>query len=733
MSETPSSTTLGRRSFITAGAALAGSLIIDFAIPLGESPAFAQTAPAPFAPNAFVRIDRQGIVTLVMPMVEMGQGVYTAMAMLLAEELEVGLDQVRLEHAPPDDALYANAILQSQTTGLSSTIRAFWMPLRQAGAMARTMLVAAAARQWSVDVAGCQAQRGAVVHAASSRRVIYGDLVDVAATLPVPARESVVLKPLNAMSLVGTSAKRIEGPEKVDGRTEFGIDVRLPGMKIAAIAVSPVLGGRATRLNERAALAVRGVRQVVNIDEAVAVVADHMWAAKKGLKAAAIEWDDGPNTAVDMGTVVGQLEEAAKHPGAVARNEGDIDKALAGAAQRVEAVYQMPFLAHAAMEPMNCTVHYAKDGCDIWVGTQAPTRTQSMVAELTGLPKTAIRIHNHFLGGGFGRRLEADGTLLAVKIARRVDGPVKVVWSREEDIRHGMYRPYYYDRVSAGLDGSGRPIAWTHRIAGSSVVARYVPPAFKDGLEFDVIDCAAHTPYAFPNMRVEYVRVEPPPAIQTAFWRGVGLTHNVFVVESFVDELAHAAKQDPFLYRKAHATDPRALAVLTLAAEKADWGTALPARRGRGISLQFAFGSYSSTVVEVEAAPDGSIRVHRLVCAADCGIVVNPDTLAAQFEGGTLFGLTAALYGAITLKNGRVEQSNFHDYRPMRMNECPVVEMHLVKSTEAPGGVGETPTSAIAPALTNAIFAATGVRIRTLPVDPALLKSSKPDTKEGRP
>jgi isoquinoline 1-oxidoreductase beta subunit len=733
MSETSSSTAPGRRSFIKVGAALAGSLIIDFAIPLGESPAFAQAALPPFAPNAFIRIDRQGVVTLVMPMVEMGQGVYTAMAMLLAEELEVGLDQVRLEHAPPDDALYANAILQSQTTGLSSTIRAFWMPLRQAGAMARTLLVAAAARQWSVDVKECQAQRGAVVHAASSRRETYGDLVDAAATLPVPARESVVLKPLDAMSLIGTSAKRIEGPEKVNGRTEFGIDVRLPEMKIAAIAVSPVLGGRATRVNERAALAVRGVRQVVNIDQAVAVVADHMWAAKKGLKAAAIEWDDGPNATVDMGTVVRQLEEAAKHPGAVARNEGDTDKALAGAVQRVDAVYQMPFLAHAAMEPMNCTVHYAKDGCDIWVGTQAPTRTQSMVAELTGLPKTAIRIHNHFLGGGFGRRLEADGTLLAVKIARRVDGPVKVVWSREEDIRHGMYRPYYYDRVSAGLDGSGRPIAWTHRIAGSSVVARYVPPAFKDGLEFDVIDCAAHTPYAFPNMRVEYVRVEPPPAIQTAFWRGVGLTHNVFVVESFVDELAHAAKQDPFLYRKAHATDPRAVAVLTLAAEKADWGTALPARRGRGISLQFAFGSYSSTVVEVEVALDGSVRVHRLVCAADCGVVVNPDTLAAQFEGGTLFGLTAALYGAITLKNGRVEQSNFHDYRPMRMNECPVVEMHLVKSTEAPGGVGETPTSAIAPALTNAIFAATGVRIRTLPVDPALLKSTSSNRKEGRP
>jgi isoquinoline 1-oxidoreductase beta subunit len=338
------------------------------------------------------------------------------------------------------------------------------------------------------------------------------------------------------------------------------------------------------------------------------------------------------------------------------------------------------------------------------------------VADLTGLPKTAIRIHNHFLGGGFGRRLDTDGTALAVKIARHVNGPVKVVWSREDDIRHAMYRPYYYDRVSAGLDGSGKPIAWTHRIAGSSVVARYVPPAFKDGLEFDVIDCAKETPYVFPNMRVEFVRVEPP-GIQTAFWRGVGLTHNVFVVESFIDELAHAAKQDPFLYRKAHAVNPRALAVLTLAAEKADWGQTLPARWGRGISLQFAFGSYSSTVVEVDVALDGSIRIRRLVCAADCGIVVNPDTLAAQFEGGTLFGLTAALYGAITLKNGRVEQSNFHDYPILRIHEMPKVDVHVIESGAPMGGIGEPATAPIAPAVANAVFALTGKRLRTLPFD----------------
>jgi len=723
---------MDRRDFIKAGATLAGSLVVDFALPLSPCAALAQTtSTSSFAPNAFIRIDRQDVVTLVMPMVEMGQGVYTAMAMLLAEELSVDLDRVRLEHAPPDDALYANPLLQSQITGNSTTIRAFWLPLRQAGAAARTMLLAAAAKQWSVDVATCHAEHGEVFHRASARRLSYGELVDAAASIPVPSRETVPLKQPEDMSLVGRPIKRLEGPDKVAGRTQFGIDVRLPGMKIAAIAISPVMGGRSTSVNERAALAVAGVRQVVDIGEAVAVVADHMWAAKKGLKAAAIRWDDGPNASVDMTTIVGQLEEAAKESGAVAASEGDTEAAFGRARQRVDSVYQMPFLAHGAMEPMNCTVHYRNDACEIWVGTQAPTRTQTMVAEMTGLPKSAITVHNHFLGGGFGRRLDADGSVLAVKIARHVNGPVKVVWSREEDIQHDLYRPYYYDRISAGLDADGHPIAWRHRIVGSSVVARYLPPLFKDGLEFDVVDCAAETPYTCPNRHVEYVRVEPP-AVTTAFWRGVGLTHNVFVVESFIDELAHAAKQDPFLYRKTHAVHPRALAVLTLAAEKAGWSTPLPARWGRGISLQFAFGSYSSTVAELEVATDGSVRVHRIVCAVDCGIVVNPDTVAAQFEGGTLFGLTAAFHGAITLKNGRVQQSNFHDYRPLRMNDSPAVETYLVKSAESPGGIGETPTSAIAPAVTNAVFAATGVRIRTLPIDRALLKLPVSETKDGR-
>jgi isoquinoline 1-oxidoreductase beta subunit len=706
-----------RRDFLKVGAALGGGLVLSVALPNAIGPAWAAAEALPeFAPNAFIRIDRKGAVTLVMPMVEMGQGIYTAMAMLLAEELEVGLDHIRLEHAPANDALYANSILHIQTTGLSASIRAFWTPLRQAGAVGRTLLVTAAAKRWGVDPVTCRAKQGVVSDSAGARRLAYGELADAAAALPMPTPGSIALKDPKDFTLIGTPVKRLEAPDKVSGRAGFGIDVRLPDMKIAAIAISPVFGGKPKAVNEVAARAVKGVRQVVRIDNAVAVVADHMWAAKKGLAAAAIQWDDGPNATVSTADIVRQLEEASKQPGVVARNEGDAEKALAGAAQRIDAVYQAPFLAHAAMEPMNCTAHVRKDGCDLWVGTQAPTLTQAVVAQATGLPREAVKIHNHLLGGGFGRRLEPDGSLLAVKIAQQVDGPVKVVWSREEDIQHDMYRPYYYDRLSAGIDASGKPVAWTHRIAGSSIVARYVPSLYKNGFDFDAVEGAAEPPYALPNIHVDYVRVEPP-GIPTAFWRGVGPTHNVFVVESFIDELAALAKQDPVAYRRALlGHNPRALGVLNLATEKAGWGGPLPAGRGRGVSLQFAFGTYLSQVAEVEVATDGSIKVHRIVCAVDCGLAVNPDTIAAQMEGGSIFGLTAALHGAITVKNGRVEQSNFHDYLPMRIGEVPVIETHLVKSAEPPGGIGEAPTAAVGPAVANAIFAATGKRIRTLPI-----------------
>ncbi len=679
---------------------------------------------ATFAPNGFIRINPTGAVTLIMPMAEMGQGVYTALSMLLAEELEVELDQIQVQHAPANDALYANSFLRIQTTGASSSVRAFWTPLRQAGAVGRNLLIAAAAKWWNVDPATCHAKNGVVFNAFGSKHLSYGELAKVAAKLPVPPAANVKLKDPKAFTLIGTRAKRVDSSIKVDGRALYGIDTRLPGMKVAAVAISPVLGGKAKTVDEKAALAVKGVRQVVNIDEAVAVVADHMGAAKKGLEAAAIAWDDGPNSKVNNADIVKQLEEESKKPGAVARNDGDAGKALAQAAQRLEAVYQVPFLAHAAMEPMNCTVHLQKDRCDVWVGTQAMSLTQSLVVELTGLPRDAITIHNHLIGGGFGRRLEADGTVLAVKIAKHVDGPVKVIWSREEDIQHDMYRPYYFDRLSAGLDATGKPVAWTHRIAGSSIAARYIPYWFKDGLDLDAVEAAAEPPYALPNIHVDYVRVEPP-GVRTAFWRGVGPTHNVFVVESFMDELAHAAKHDPVAYRKGLlGHNPRALAVLSLAAEKARWGSPLPARHGRGISVQFAFGSYLSQVAEVEVAADGSVKVKRIVCAVDCGMYVNPDTIEAQVEGGTLFGLTAALHGSITFKDGRVEQSNFDSYLPMRIDEVPVVETHLIKNAEAPGGIGEAPTAIVSAAVTNAIFAATGKRLRSLPIDTNSLRSS---------
>jgi isoquinoline 1-oxidoreductase beta subunit len=407
----------------------------------------------------------------------------------------------------------------------------------------------------------------------------------------------------------------------------------------------------------------------------------------------------------------------------VAENLGNADKAMAGAVTKVEATYQVPFLAHAAMEPMNCTVHVRKDGCEVWVGNQVLGRAQAVAAKTAGLPLDKVVVHNHLIGGGFGRRLEVDGVIRAVEIAKQVDGPVKVVWTREEDIQHDMYRPYFFDRISAGLDEKGRPVAWNHRFAGSSVIARWVPPAFNNGLDPDTTEGAINLAYALPNLRVEYLRVEPP-AIPTAFWRSVGPSHNVFVTESFMDELAVAAKQDPVAYRRALLDKaPRAKAVLDLAADKAGWGQPLPKGIGRGVSVQFVFGTYMAQVAEVEVASDGAVRVRRVVCAVDCGTVINPDTVRAQIQGAIIFGITSALYGEITIKDGRVEQTNFDTYQILRINEAPAIEVHIVQSAELPGGMGEAGTSLIAPALTNAIFAATGKRLRKLPIDKAQLKS----------
>jgi isoquinoline 1-oxidoreductase beta subunit len=710
---------LSRRGLLRTGAALGGGLLLSIGLPLPATRAAAAN-PQDFRPSAFVRIGRDGSVTLTIPQVEMGQGVYTALAMLVAEELDVDLAQVRVEHAPADDSRFANPLVGIQFTGGSTSVRAFFVPLRQAGAAAREMLIAAAADRWRVDPAGCHTESGGVVHGPSGRRLGYGDLVDAAAGLPVPAE--VRLKDPSAFRLVGTPAKRLDAAGKVNGTAVYGIDVKVPGMKIATVAASPVFGGTVRAFDEAAALRVAGVRRVVALDDAVAVIGDHYWAAKQGLEAAAVRFDDGAHASLGTADIVAAMAKASEQEGAVAQRVGDAAAAFETAATKVEAAYEAPFLAHAAMEPINCTVHVRDDGCDVWVGSQVVTRAKATAAEVTGLSLEKVAVHNQFLGGGFGRRLEVDYVTQAVRIAQRVDHPVKVVWSREEDIRHDMYRPYFHDRLRAGLDGSGMPVAWSHRITGSSILARMFPPAFRNGVDFDTVDGAIDLPYAIPNVTVDYVRHEPP-GIPTAFWRGVGPTHNVYVVESFVDELAAAAGKDPLAYRRALlAGNPRALAVLERAARMAGWGTPLGARRGRGIAVQHVFGSYLAEVAEVSVAGDGEVRVDRVVCACDCGIVVNPDTVRAQLQSAIIFGVTAVLYGEITLKNGRVEQSNFDDYRMLRIDQTPVIEVDLVPSREAPGGIGEPGTCALAPAVLNAVHAATGVRLRKLPIKPALLE-----------
>jgi isoquinoline 1-oxidoreductase beta subunit len=689
-------------------------LLLGIGLPVRGEVRDTLTTGAPFAPNAYLRIDRAGKVTFVMPMIEMGQGTYTSLPMLIAEELEVDVDKVAIEHSPADDKMYANPLLGVQITGASSSIRAMYVPLRRAGATARVMLVTAAAQRWKVDPSTCRAEKGTVVHAATGRKLGYGALVDAAAKLPLP--EKVALKEPGDFKLVGTPHRRLDTAGKVDGSAKFGIDTRLPHMQFAVVAACPTFGGKLVAVNEAKAKTVRGVTQVVRLEDAVAIVATNTWAGKQGLAAAAPQWDAGPNAKLSTADIVEQLARASERAGVAARHDGDAAAVIAAAARKVDAIYQQPFLAHAAMEPMNCTVEMTKDGCDIWVGTQIPGITQTAVMKLTGLTREQVRIHNHLLGGGFGRRLEYDGTVRAVQIAQHVKGPVQVIYTREEDIQHDMYRPYYYDRLSAGVDAQGKPLAWSHRIAGSSVVARYNPAWIKDGIDPDAVDGSADQPYGFAAVHVDWVRQEPP-GVPTAWWRGVGVTHGTFAVESFIDELAADAKADPLAYRVALLEKkPRAKNVLELVAERSGWGKQLPAGQGRGIALCIGWDSFIAQVVQVSVDKDGVVNPLRVWCVVDCGVQVNPDTIRAQMESGIVFGLSAALYGEITIKDGRVEQTNFGDYRVLRINEIPKIDVALVKSLDAPGGIGEPGTSCVMPALANAVFAATGKRIRKLPI-----------------
>ena len=707
-----------RRAVLQSG--LAGAFVLGFHLParaVNEPEQPPDSTVGKFAPNAFIRIDRSGQTTLVMPQVEMGQGVYTAIPMILAEELDADFSKVELKHAPPDEKLYANPMLGVQATGNSNSIRAFWKPLRQAGAATRAMLVQAAAQQWQVDPASCTAANSVVTHAASGRSFGYGDLVDAAAALPVP--QDSPLKDPKDFTLIGKPLKRLDTPDKTNGSAIYGIDAMLPGMKFATLAACPVLGGKVAKVDDSAAKAVPGVRQIVVLDDLVAVVGDHMWAAKKGLDALTITWDEGPNAKISSADIWQHLRAASKKDGVVAKSVGDITKGLAQG-ERFDAEYEMPFLAHATMEPMNCTVQVTPNSCEVWIGTQAIARVQQYAAKAAGVPTDKVTVHQHLLGGGFGRRLEADMAESAVRIGKHVDGPVKVVWTREEDIRHDIYRPVYRDVISASLQ-NGKIVAWKYKISGSSVMARWLPAGFQKGIDIEAVDSAVDMPYDIPNKHIEYVRAEPP-AMQTGFWRGVGPNNNVFAVECFMDELARKAGKDPVDFRRGMLNgNPRLKAALDLVAEKSGWGQPLPARVGRGVCAQPSFASFIATVVEAEVDEHGEVRLRRVTSAVDTGIAVNPDIIVAQLQGGLVFGLTAALYGDITIKNGRVQQSNFNDYRMLRIDEVPKIDVHVIRSGEDPDGIGETGANAGPPALRNAIYAATGVALRRLPIDPKAL------------
>jgi isoquinoline 1-oxidoreductase beta subunit len=731
---------------------LGGGLLLGFAIvstkpyarggqakPTAPQPASADAAPQPFGaafsgrnPEALIHIAPQGGITLIMPNAECGQGVYTGEATLIAEELGVGLDQIQVAAAPPSEALYKQPLLELQATGGSTSIRGAWTPFRQAGAMARIMLVQAAAQAWGVPESECVAKRAVITHEASGRSAPYATFAEAASRLPKPSQ--VALKPPSQFELIGKRLQRVDTPAKVVGEAKYGIDIIVPGMKIATIAASPVLGGRLASVDDTATLAIPGVRQVVQLPNAVAVVGDHFWAAKSGLDALKITWAPGANANLSTADIWASMDRVGREgPVAVAMTRGVPDQTIQHAQKRLTAVYRQPFLCHAPMEPQAAVVHVRGGGAEVWCGTQVPTRAQSVVAKIVGCPVEQVTVNNQLIGGAFGRKLETDYVEQAATIAKACPYPVKLVWTREEDMQHDNYRPMYVDVLSAGLDGAGHPAAWTHRIVGASVTARWVPEGMRpNGVDPDAVEEAEDPVYGlFPHMRVEFVQWRPPPGVIVSWWRGVGPTKNIFVIESFVDELAHAAGKDPVAYRRELlANVPRARAVLDRAAQASGWGSPLPPRTGRGVIVQKSFDTYIAAVVEAQVADEGDVVLRRITVVADPGYVVNPDVLGQQIEGGMLFGLSAALFQQITLKDGRVQQNNFNDYRTLRIDETPPVDVIITPTDNAPGGIGEAGTTAAAPALTNAIFAATGVRLREVPIDRSLLRRGARQTEQ---
>jgi isoquinoline 1-oxidoreductase beta subunit len=711
---------LSRRGLLRGGAALAGGLLIGIELPVARARAD-EPMPTGTRFNAFVHVAVDDTVTFTLPAVEMGQGVYTSQAQCLAEELDVGLDKVVAAHAPPDQANYGNPIFVIQATGGSTTTRAWTELLRKAGAAARVMLVQAAAAEWRVDPGSLTTENGVITETASGRSIRYGEVTDRAAGLRPPA--DVRLKDPSRFRLIGKPVHRIDTPDKAIGKTVYGIDVMRPGLKFATLMASPVIGGKVGSVDQSRALAVPGVRQVVVLDDLVAVVGDNTWAAMQGLASLAIEWAPGVHAGLHQAQLWADIEKVSEGAGVIAKKQGDAPARL-NDGTLFEATYELPFLAHAPMEMMNCTVHVHDGACEVWVGTQIPGYAQAGAAKALGIDPAKVTINNHLIGGGFGRRLEVDGVVTAVRIAAHVEGPVKVVWSREEDVRQELYRPLYHDRLKARAE-NGRITAWHHRVTGASIMARWLPPAFKNGIDIDAVDGATEVPYSVGDMLVEYIRHES--VIPPAFWRGVGPNSTIFSIESFMDLIAHKTGVDPLAFRRTMLEQsPRALGVLNLVAEKATWGSPAPpspfgARRGRGFALMDAFGSYLAAVADVAVSDAGDVRVTRVVVAADVGQVINPDILLAQIQGGVIFGISAVLYGKITFAGGQVEQGNFNDYRILRIDEMPAIEVHVVPSTESSGGIGEPGTVVVQPAVANAVFAATGVQLTRMPIDANLI------------
>ncbi len=710
-------TTPSRREFLKTSALISGGLVIAFVVPGATRFAAAQAPRAgrPFAPNAFLRVGSDDNVTVLLAHSEMGQGIWTALPMLIAEELDADWSKIRVEHAEAAP-VYAHTAFGMQMTGGSTSTWSEFDRYRQAGATARALLVQAAAQRFGVKPADCRTENGVVI--AGNRRARYGELAAAAATLPPP--KTVRLKDPKDWKIIGKPTKRLDTPEKITGRARFGMDVHFPGLLTAVVARPPVFGATVKSFDPSRAKAVPGVRHVVRVPSGVAVVADHFWAAKLGRDALKIDWDLGPNASLDSTALREEFRKLAGTSGATAAEAGNVADALGKAAKTVEAEYAVPYLAHAPMEPLNCTVKIGAHKCEIWTGTQFQTLDQQVAAKITGLKPEQVEIHTTFLGGGFGRRANptADFVSEAVQVAKAAHAPVKTVWTREDDVRGGYYRPAYVHRARIGLGADGLPVAWQHTVVGQSILAGtpFEPVMVKNGIDATSVEGVAGSPYLkdIPNHRLDLH--SPKAGIPVLWWRSVGHSHTAFVMESLIDELARAAGKDPVEYRRALLKNhPRHLGVLNLAVEKAGWGRRPPKGRARGVAVHESFGSFAAQVAEV-SVENGRIRVHRVVCAIDCGIAVNPETIAAQMESGIAFGLSAALHSALHIKDGRVQESNYHDYRVLRMNEMPVVEVHIVPSTEKPGGIGEVGVPPIAPAVANAVALLTGQRLRELPL-----------------